>query len=132
MPFSRSISPQSTRRSQRLFSFFFSAFSHRGVGHRPYGPEAANSAVNYYDATPIGFRRDGCRLVVGCSISDLPSLWLFPLPFASRHTDARADLRSSSVQKHGPISSAARLPPCFSKTRRLNRPDRQPPGPPFR
>jgi len=47
-------------RSQRLFSFFFSAFSRRGVGHRPYGfrlvepraysserPEAANSAVNY-------------------------------------------------------------------------------------
>ena len=34
MPFSRSISPQSTRRAQRLFKFFFSAFS-------------ANSAVNY-------------------------------------------------------------------------------------
>jgi hypothetical protein len=42
------------------FYFFFSAFSHRGVGHRPYGfrlveprsysserPEAASSAVNY-------------------------------------------------------------------------------------
>ena len=28
-----------------------SAFSHRGVGLIPYGPEAANSAVNYYKLT---------------------------------------------------------------------------------
>ena len=34
-------------------NFFFSAFSHRGVGHRPYGPEAANSAVNYYVSRSI-------------------------------------------------------------------------------
>ena len=27
---------------------FFSAFSHRGVGPIPYGPEAVNSAVNDY------------------------------------------------------------------------------------
>jgi hypothetical protein len=44
----RSISPQSSLRAQRLFNFFFSAFSHRGVGPMPYGPEAAISAVNYY------------------------------------------------------------------------------------
>ena len=28
--------------------FFFSAFSHRGVGPMPYGPEASISAVNSY------------------------------------------------------------------------------------
>jgi hypothetical protein len=48
MPFSRSISPQSTRRSQRLFIIFFLGVLPPGRRHRPYGPEAANSAVNYY------------------------------------------------------------------------------------
>jgi hypothetical protein len=32
---------------QRLF-IFFSAFSHRGAGPKPCGPEAAISAVNFY------------------------------------------------------------------------------------
>jgi hypothetical protein len=61
MPFSRSISPQSTRRSQRLFIIFFLGVLPPGRRHRHYGfrlvepraysserPEAANSAVNYY------------------------------------------------------------------------------------
>jgi hypothetical protein len=33
--------------------FSFSAFSHRGVGPCPYGPEAANSAVKYYVSCSI-------------------------------------------------------------------------------
>jgi hypothetical protein len=53
---SKSISPQTS--TLRLSKLFFSAFSHRGVGHSPYGfrlvehraysserPEAASSAV---------------------------------------------------------------------------------------
>jgi len=32
---------------EEITIIFFSAFSHRGVGPIPYGPEAANSAVNY-------------------------------------------------------------------------------------
>jgi len=38
----------SHRRERRDYLFFFSAFSHRGVGPIPYGPEAAISAVNSY------------------------------------------------------------------------------------
>jgi hypothetical protein len=35
------------------YLFFFSAFSHRGVGPMPYGPEAASSAVNSYVSVSI-------------------------------------------------------------------------------
>jgi hypothetical protein len=31
-----------------IIYFFFSAFSHRGAGPMPYGPEAEISAVNFY------------------------------------------------------------------------------------
>jgi hypothetical protein len=42
------VSHRRARRDRRdELKFSFSAFSHRGAGHRPYGPEAANSAVNY-------------------------------------------------------------------------------------
>jgi hypothetical protein len=43
-----------SRRDYLKLSFWnFSAFSHRGVGPMPYGPEAANSAVNYYVSSSI-------------------------------------------------------------------------------
>ena len=42
----------------RDYLFFFSAFSHRGLGPMPYGPEAARSAMNAYVSVsirPTGF-----------------------------------------------------------------------------
>ncbi len=50
--------------------FSFSAFSHRGVGTRPYGPEAANSAVNYYVSCSIR------PAVFSALILSLGALWL--------------------------------------------------------
>ena len=45
---SKRVSPQRSLSTQRLSKIIFSAFSHRGVGLIPYGPEAAISAVNSY------------------------------------------------------------------------------------
>jgi hypothetical protein len=96
MPFSRSISPQSTRRPQRLFAFFFSAFSHRGVGHRPYGPEAANSAVNYYVSGSI-------RVAVFWSAAGLTpeTRHLKPLPQICRSFPTSASLAASQSSPIG-------------------------------